>query len=307
MELRQVRAFVVLSAERHFGRAAARLNMTQPAVTQRVRALEKELGVELFTRSARGVGLTPSGEHFLPYAIRLVQLADQSVRDLRGAGGGAASLSLGYLASTEISAPAAIVQEFRRRHPEVELITSFGYSRLNRERVDKGELDLAFIAGKANLPASLAYRRVAFGELVLALPAGHPLAAEGVVEAPKLTNQSLILFPPHLNAAVLDGLRAWLNRHTAGSFSIFAHEPYEQAVELARASGAVALVPRQFASRSAIPGIVYRTLLPAPLFEVAAIYRRDDPSPAVGRMLEVIDEVAPVAALAAPPTGEQFA
>ncbi|HYL08239.1 MAG TPA: LysR family transcriptional regulator [Candidatus Udaeobacter sp.] len=294
MELRQVRAFVLVNEERHFGRAANRLNMTQPAVTQRIHALERELGVELLTRTTRGVTLTRSGEYFLPYAVRLVQMADQAVRDLRASSRGTGGrLHVAYIPHVEVALSTAILQEFRRRFPSVDLVTSFGHSKQNIEQVDRGDVDVAFVAGKGLLPPTLLQRRVALEEMVLAVPASHRFAAAGAVDAKDLRSERLVLFPQHLNPALVEGLMSWLNRHTAGSVTVDAQEPYEQGLELvARGGRPVAVVPRDFAARSAVEGVVFRPLSPTPLFEVCAIYRRHDPSPILDRLIHVVDEVS---------------
>src|SRR5712691_10721900 len=84
MELRQLRAFVAVASMRHFGRAAKRLHLTQPALTQRIQALEHELGMQLLERSAREVRLTRAGTVLLPHAQRLVQEEDAALRGSQG-------------------------------------------------------------------------------------------------------------------------------------------------------------------------------------------------------------------------------
>ena len=83
MELRQLRAFLEVARQGHFGRAAGRLNLTQPALTQRIQALERELGVQVFERSAREVHLTDAGRLLLPYARSMVQNEEAATRSLR--------------------------------------------------------------------------------------------------------------------------------------------------------------------------------------------------------------------------------
>jgi DNA-binding transcriptional LysR family regulator len=294
LELRHVRAFVIVSEERHFGRSAVRLNMTQPAVTQRIHALERELGVELLTRTTRGVTLTRCGEYFLPYAVRLVQMADQAVRDLRALSNGSGGrIHVAYIPHVEVALPTAIMQEFSRRFPSVELISTFGHSLQNIGQVERGDVDMAFVAGTGRLPPSLMQRQIALDEMVLAVPASHRFAAAGAVEAKELRSERLVLFPHHLNPALLEGLMSWLNRHTAGSVTVDSQEPYEHGLELvARGGRRVALVPRDFAARSGLEGVVFRPLSPPPLFEIGAVYRRHDPSPILDRLIHVVDEVA---------------
>lgn len=283
----------MVAKEGHFGRAATRLNMTQPAVSQRIQALEREVGAELLVRSARDVQLTATGEFLLPYARRLVQIADEAVRDVKTrAATGAGKLRIAYVAHIDVAIPATIVTEFRRRHPHVELETSFAYSRLNIERVVDGELDLAFIATAGDFPDGIAYRPVGRGEMVAVLPVGHRLAGLDPIPAGDLRGEELILFPPRLNPGLAASLRSWFTRNTATQPKVVAYEPGDQAVELVLRSGsAITLTSRNYASNVGTPGILYRRLAPAPLFELGVVCRQDDPSPALARLLQVVDEV----------------
>src|SRR6266852_7102527 len=104
MELRQLRAFVQVASNKHFGKAAAAMRITQPALTQRIQALEHELGVQLLTRSAREVRFTHAGEALLPYAKRLVQLDDQALSELADiAAGRAGQLRIAYLLHGDVA------------------------------------------------------------------------------------------------------------------------------------------------------------------------------------------------------------
>src|SRR5712671_7837820 len=104
MELRQLRAFVEVAEAGHFGHAAERLHLTQPALTQRIQALERELGLQLLERTAREVRLAPAGIVLLPHARRLVEAEDQALHDLKAYSSGiAGQLRLAYQASGDVS------------------------------------------------------------------------------------------------------------------------------------------------------------------------------------------------------------
>src|SRR5260370_55310 len=132
MELRQLRAFLQVARAGHFGKAAAALRITQPALTQRIQALERELGVQLLTRSAREVRLTPAGEILLPYATNLIQVEDRAIRDLAdSASGRTGKLRVAYLLHGDIATQGRSVAEFRRRYSDVAVDTSMTYSSSN--------------------------------------------------------------------------------------------------------------------------------------------------------------------------------
>src|SRR6266850_6594112 len=120
MELRQLRAFVAVASEGHFGRAAARLNLTQPGLTLRIQALEKELGAQLFERSAREVHLTAAGTLLLPHARGLLRIEDRALRELKDQAEGIGKrLRISYVAYGAVAFPAEVVAEFRRRYPTI--------------------------------------------------------------------------------------------------------------------------------------------------------------------------------------------
>lgn len=119
MDLRTLRYFVTVAEERHFGRAAARLHMTQPPLSRAIRGLEADLGVDLFERSAQGVSLTPAGTELLAEARLLLEHADQ-VRD-RVAAAAESTLVIGTLADSAEQLGSQLVATFRARHPKVEV------------------------------------------------------------------------------------------------------------------------------------------------------------------------------------------
>src|SRR5260370_6773267 len=132
MELRQLRAFLQVANARHFGKAAAALRITQPALTQRIQALERELGVQLLTRSAREVRLTPAGEILLPYATSLIQVEDRAIRDLAdNASGRTGKLRVAYLLHGDVGTQRRIVAEFTPLSGDVAVETSMAYSSSN--------------------------------------------------------------------------------------------------------------------------------------------------------------------------------
>ncbi|HXL77096.1 MAG TPA: LysR family transcriptional regulator, partial [Candidatus Eisenbacteria bacterium] len=124
MELRQLRAFVEVAEAGHFGHAAEHLHLTQPALTQRIQALERELGLQLLERNARGVRLAPSGTVLLPHARRLIQTEDQALGDLRAyLSGTIGRLRIAYQAAGDIPTAASLIAEYRQRFPAVEVDT----------------------------------------------------------------------------------------------------------------------------------------------------------------------------------------
>ena len=121
-ELSQLRCFVAVAEERHFGRAALRLNMTQPPLSRQIRLLEHQVGTELLHRTSRSVSLTAAGRSFLPDAARLLRLAEEaSASARRVAGGMAGTLGVGYTATVGYGLLPSLVRAIRARVPGVSL------------------------------------------------------------------------------------------------------------------------------------------------------------------------------------------
>jgi DNA-binding transcriptional LysR family regulator len=172
MELRQLQYFVAVAEELHFGRAAERLHIVQPAVSQQLRRLEQELGVRLVDRSTRRVALTPAGERFLPEA-RAVLAAAARARDSVGT---VRTLRLGTSTGLGARLP-RLLAEFERRTggAAIELVRVPAAARLRR--VADGTLDAALVRGVTGHPG-LRVEPVWTDPIVVALAQSHPLAAE---------------------------------------------------------------------------------------------------------------------------------
>jgi DNA-binding transcriptional LysR family regulator len=146
MELRHLRYFVTVATELHYTRAAQRLFISQPALSQQLRGLEDELGLKLLERNRRGVRLTPEGEAFLVEAKAVVQQADRAVEVARALAEGATGhLRLSYVLTMPGGLPERIVREYQRRFPGVEVSADSGSTAQNVGRLRSGELDVAFV------------------------------------------------------------------------------------------------------------------------------------------------------------------
>jgi len=157
VELRDLRYFVAVASELHFARAAQRLFISQPALSQQIRSLEAELGFKLLRRNSRGVQLTPEGDAFLSEAKIVVRDADHAADVARALAEGATGrLRLSHLRTMPRGLPERIVGEYQRRYPGVEIIPESGSTEQNVDRVRTGQLDVAFLmAPLEDAPAPL--------------------------------------------------------------------------------------------------------------------------------------------------------
>src|SRR5215475_15690071 len=170
MEFRHLRSFVAVAEELHFGRAAARVHIVQPALSRQIRALEDEIGIRLFERDRRRMALTPAGTAFLDEARSLLEHADRAVEAARRADRGElGSLRIAYVPAMVSTGLPEIVRSFRQRYPGVdvrlqEMTPATQVEALLGERVDVG-----FVRGPIHEPA-LAAETVLEEPLVAALP-----------------------------------------------------------------------------------------------------------------------------------------
>ena len=145
-EISQLRCFVAVAEERHFGRAAKRLNMTQPPLSRQIRLLEHSVGVTLLERSSRAVTLTAAGQAFLPEATRILRLAQEApVKTRRTAKGEQGSLSIGFSSASGYSLLPAVVRAIRQACPDVALTIKELVSTAQVEALNAGEIDLGLM------------------------------------------------------------------------------------------------------------------------------------------------------------------
>lgn len=299
MELRQLRAFEAVATEGHFGRAAARLNLTQPGLTLRIQALEKELGVQLLERTAREVHLTPAGTLLLPFAKSLLRIEDRAVRELKDqANGIAGRLRISYVAYGAVAFPAEVAAEFRRRYPTVHLETTVGHSALNTEHLLNGSVDAAFIYPgyvgiPGGIPDNVAVRLLRRDAVLVALSQNHPLARLEEIPLALLQREPLIMFPTSPGPSAARSFLKFLARFMGGEPNTVAYEPPDQALEaVAHSTSLIAFANGSRAASAPVPGIAYRRTSPAMLLDFAVAYFRDDESPTLANLLRLIDEMS---------------
>ncbi len=294
MELRHLRYFVAVAEELHFGRAAARLHMAQPPLSQQIRALEEEIGARLFARSSRSVRLTPAGAAFLPEARGVLERVEAAARLARRVERGeAGELMVGYMNPVMDACLCRALVVFRRERPDVDLRLRELSTPAQLDELRAGRLDIAFIRFVRNVRdlRGLSTRLVAREPYVLALPEGHPLAAREVAPLAEAARLPLILFPRANLPALYDDIVMALRR-AAGSEGPDGPELHiaqevtgkHAALALVAAGLGASLVPASAADWTR-RGVVLRPLSPGlPAVEMAAAWRADGLSAAAGEL-----------------------
>lgn len=212
MELRQLRSFIAVAEELHFQRAARRVNLSQPALSHQIKALEDEVGVTLLARDRRSVALTAAGDAFLNRARDVLASLDAAVRDARQAAGLEPSvLRLGFVSYLNLRVISRSIAGLRGERPEVgveqvEMPTTEVYAALK-----EGQIDVGFGVLPVTHPA-LKFRTVAEGYWSVVVVPDHPLvqeAEEGVLALTALSETPIVLFERVLNPPLYD---AWMAR-----------------------------------------------------------------------------------------------
>jgi DNA-binding transcriptional LysR family regulator len=197
MELRHLRYFVALAEELNFTRAAARVGIGQPPLSQQIRDLEREIGAALFRRLPHGAELTIVGQAFLPAARAALDQVELAVRTARRASrGDTGRLRLGFTGSAAFrkEVPTA-VRDFREKFPGVELFLEEGPTTWLLDRLGTGNLDTAFVRPGQVEPAGIRLVDLGDERMMAALPAFHPLAKRKSIPVAALSEEALVLFP----------------------------------------------------------------------------------------------------------------
>ncbi|MCW7538166.1 LysR substrate-binding domain-containing protein [Aquabacterium sp. A7-Y] len=262
MELRQLRQFVAVAEELHFGRAAKRLHMTQPPLTMAIRQLELSLGVELFRRTRRSVALSPAGAALLPEARRLLAEVERLVELARSADqGGLGRLRLGFVSSVGYGPLPAWLKSFREVWPGVELALQEATLDVQLAAFAAGEMDAGFVlhAPGAGRLAGFESEVVLREPLVLALPSDHVLAAQQAPPLAAVLAEPLVIFPRGIAPSLYDAVLSLYSAHQCAPHIGQEAIQMQTIVNLVSAGMGVAWVPESV-TRLQRPGVVYRAL-----------------------------------------------
>ena len=289
MELRHLRYFVAVAEERHFGRAAERMHIGQPPLSQQIRRLEAELGVELLHRTTRRVELSSAGELLLERARAIIAASDLAAEDCRRAAAGEVGrLSVGFTGSTTYSLLPRVVRALRDGLPGIKLeLHGEMITPAQVEGLLGGRLDLGFLRPPVR-SRELDVEVILSEPLVAILPARHRLAEADEVRVEDLADEPFVVWAAGLRTSLGDLVDEACAEH--GFSPRVEMEVTETAtlVSFVAAGIGVSLVPASV-SGMAVAGAVYRPLAGAPPRAQIAIARRADPPPPVlERALRVV-------------------
>src|SRR5258708_5629170 len=290
MELRHLRYFVALAEALHFRRAAERLSIAQPALSQQIQQLEREIGVQLVERTQRRVALTQAGTVFLERARLTLAEAGEAVRLARLAGRGELGhLGVGAVTSALYGIFPDVVRVFRQRHRLVHLTLHELPGAEQTRALRSGRIHVSFLRPPIE-EADIQVRVIAHEPWVIALPTAHPFAKRERIALRAMAAQPFIVFPRELAPGIYDQVIAMCQR--AGFSPRIVQEAQMQTiVSLVAAGIGVALVPATLQNLSR-RGLVYKPLAGVSAkLELAVAWRKDNRSPLLQAFLAVVREM----------------
>jgi len=278
MDLRHIRYFVAVAEERHFTRAAERLGIRQPPLSQQIRQLERELGTPLFHRLARGVELTEAGALLLEEGRRILEQVERTTANVTSrARGDSGRLHVGFAGATYFQPQVpAIVQAYRGLYPNVLLSPEQSSTPLLVAGLLDGSVDVAFIRPPLADGAGIAVQPLVDEPMRAVLPLSHPRAEDLALPLAALAQERFILFPRAIGPGLYDSIIASCQR--AGFSPLLGQEAPQipSIVHLVAAGFGVSLVPQSIEQIRA-EGIVYVPVAgEAPRAPIGVAYRKDD-------------------------------
>jgi DNA-binding transcriptional LysR family regulator len=294
LDLKRLHAFAVLAEELHFGRAAVRLNITQPPLTIAIQSLESELGVTLFERTKRSVRLSQAGSALLPEAKSLLA-SEARIREAVRArvAGETGRIVLAFVSIVDYSFLPSLLRQFRSIAPSVAVELREATTDVQLQWLGSGEIDAGILLGplgdqglSRRATNELDYRTLASERLVLALPSEHPHArAKTPISLAKFAEQAFVSIPRHIAPRLHDAISG------ACLEAGFAPRVVQEAIQmqtvisLVSAGMGVAIVPHAVTNLRR-DGVVYRALQRSTSkFEIGISFRRDATSAALKRFV----------------------
>lgn len=305
VELRSLRYFVAVAEELHFGRAARRLNISQPPLSQQIRQLEAALGVTLFVRSSRRVELTPAGTVLLEGARRAIAEAERAVAAVQRAGRGEVDmLRIGFTDSAALGLLPAVVRAYRGAFPGVHLELTEGTTEAQLEAVERDLVDLAIVRGPVNagIDVGLAPARGTLARaptravvvqrepFLVALPEDHRLTRRRLVAAGALSGEAFVLFPRHLAPLFYDVIAGICRRAGFEPDVHYQSAEYEMILSLVAAGLGVSIVPASVRNLQRA-GVEFRRLDAPDTAELVLVYRPHRHSTALEQFVRVATHV----------------
>ncbi|MGH9058382.1 MAG: LysR substrate-binding domain-containing protein [Acidimicrobiales bacterium] len=290
--LHQLRAFLAVADQLHFGRAAQQLHVSQPALSQQIRLLERDIGASLFVRTSRMVELTPAGRALAEAAPRVILEVDRAERRVeQAAEGSSGMLVIGSVNTALASITPRIMRAVRAEKPDLRMELYHMDTAAQLTALADRRIDMAVVR-EANATRDLATEQLASEPLAVVLPEGHSLADREVVDPAALADEEFVLWPRVLGPDFFDVIIAYCRRQGFNPRIVAEGDDVETQLGLVAAGAGVSLQPAYYAGVRRV-GVVFRPLQGAvPQVALQLAWRRGEASPAVAHFVTVARRVA---------------
>ena len=285
MNFRQLRYFVVVAEELHFGRAASKLHMAQPPLSMQIKRLEETIGVLLFERTKRQVKLTPAGSVLYKEAQQiLAQVASAQKKVQQAARGELGDLSVAFVSSAMYSVLPPWISRFRQQYPSVTLHLQERTTMEQIESLLAQQIDIGYVRPPV-LNESIDSRCVWQENLVVALPVDHSLSKRRRISVRDLSSVSFILFPRALATDLYDNIISFCQQAGFSPDIVQTAAQLQTLLGLVAAGLGVAIVPAA-TQKLQREGVCYKPFVEAtPTTELRVVWRADDKSATVANFL----------------------
>lgn len=292
MELKQLKYFVAVAEERHFGRAALRVHISQPPLSMQIKNLENELGVRLFNRTSRRVDLTDAGVVFLEHARDVLNRIDQMTRQVCDAGKGkAGTLVVGFIGPAMDAFLPRIIRRFRESSPRIVLALHEMSTRAQMEALRSDTIHIGFIRLFNQEFDDLAAEPVFSEPYVLALPDDHPLAGEKCISLKRLKDAPFIMYPRQTHPPLYDCMITAFQNAGFNPNIVQDAVTKKTTVALVAAGIGLAVVPDS-SKNIRQDGIVFRPIDdPLPVVEIAVVRKKGNNSLLLESFLKTAQEL----------------
>lgn len=295
IETRLLRQFIAVAEELNFHKAATRLHMAQPPLSQAINRLEDKLGFSLFTRSKRGVKLTPAGGAFLNAAYSTLKELELGIEHARQVSQGiAGTLTVTTLSIAYYDSLLNTLRQFRETYPKVQLIIKEMPSSRQAEAILSGEADIAFMRQLPISAENVESRLLLDEEIVMALPVHHPKAKEGQIDLRDFAGENFVFTPQTLGIGYHSQLVALCE--AAGFYPKVVQEAaqIQTLIGLVACGFGVALVPESIANSIMRDKVVFRRIHPVsaspnPAIGLYMSWNTDNESPLMDCFISMLD------------------
>lgn len=281
VELNHLRCFVAVAEELHFGRAAARLFMTQPPLSRQIQILEQILDVTLFDRNSRSVRLTAAGRVYYDDAVRLLRLADQAAESARRtARGEAGQVSLGFTAVSGYQLMPELIAAAREHLPDIKVVLKEMVSVQQMKALETRVIDLGIMRAQF-ATKGVVFKSIVREPLLLAMPASHPLAKRRVIAEKDLDGLNFVMYSPDGGKYFHDRIAGLLASAGVQANYVQSIDQTHTIVALVRAGIGVSIVPAS-AQELCLHDVIFRPIWsPEAHADVDLAWNEDQHDPAV--------------------------